>query len=288
MSEGDFLYLINLDSRMPMFELYNSKVEYRTTGGAVPHLTPRLGADLPYEILESLSHDIYWDSYNRFMGTVWGSENLYRERGWLWIAALVTKRRARYDRVWFSLLVLLRDRKMREPAYLRLSELTSALVKLNTAEHQLRSQQAEESLRISREALRSLRAERDKTARAPALDLSKPTLEALILNYRPVLERELWLVLGNSLAALGRGYDAKLAYREVLKYEPQQWRAYAGLLWINIQGDDVTFNSVLGESQSALRMRGWTDQLPLGYPGQFFDERALRRMRSTKNPPARP
>jgi hypothetical protein len=97
-----------------------------------------------------------------------------------------------------------------------------------------------------------------------------------------VLERELWLVFGNSLAALGRGYDAELAYREVLKLEPQHWQAYAGLLSINLHSDDITFNSVLEEAQSALHIRGWTDQPPLGYPGKFFDERVLRHIRTAK------
>jgi hypothetical protein len=136
MSEGDSLYLIDLNSHLPMVELYNSKVKYWTTGSTLPHLTPRLGADLPYEMLESLSHDIYWDPHNRFMANAWHKEHLYRERGSLWTAALVTKRRARYDKVWFSLLVLLRDHKVQEPTYLHLSELTSFLVQLNTQEGQ--------------------------------------------------------------------------------------------------------------------------------------------------------
>jgi hypothetical protein len=280
------LQVFDLKSGLPLFELYNSKVKYGTTGGSLPHLTPRLGADLMYERLERLSHDFYWDPYNQFMSAAWGNEYRYRERGWLWMASLVTKRRARYDAVWFSLLLMLRDHNGQGQAYLRLSELTSAIVQLNTAEHLLHSGDAEKALMVSKEALRTLRAKKEGVA-SPRLDLYAPTLEALVLNYWDVLERELWLVLGQSFAKLERRQEAALAYREVLQHEPQEWRAYDGLLKTHLEADDATFHSLLEEAQTVLRLRGWTDRLDLGFPDQFFHEHALESMRLAKDQPVK-
>jgi hypothetical protein len=127
-----------------------------------------------------------------------------------------------------------------------------------------------------------LRAQKNQTVPLLQLDRSSPTLEALVLNYWDILEREFWLMLGSSFAALEHTQEAELAYREVLKHEPQEWRAYNGLLLLYLEADATTFDPLLEEAQTVLQLKGWTDRLPFGFPVQFFDGRVLESKRLVK------
>jgi tetratricopeptide (TPR) repeat protein len=263
--EDDFdLFVYSLESRLPMFSLYNSKVNYY--GGPLPHLYPHLGADPIYDTLMRLS-------YSSFEG---------RKNTLLWTASLATVRHDRFDQVWFSLLDILERDASQGDAYLRLNELVEMLVKLNRVAYLTRAEDHVAALQLLQGALRARRSAGEPTTTPPALDIYNPSLDALVANYWRVLERDMWLSFGNHLAAVGRNREAGIAYREALKIEPQEWRAYQGLLNIYRGASDASFDALLAEAQSNLKMVGLTDQLDLGYPPYFFRPDAVRKFRSTQ------
>lgn len=269
-------YIVDLETRLPIFEIYNSTVKYWRLDGELPHLTPKLGAAPLYRMLDRLGHEIVWDSDSGYHFSAKRTETLLRT------AALVTRLQDRYDPVWFSLMHTFRLRRDSDESYLHLSELTAVLLQLNRAEHFLHADNADAALAISREALRTVRQQRESLATRPQLDSQEPTVPGLVSNYWPVLERDLWLVLARSFAAKGRAWEAELAYRKVLEDQPLEWRAYDGLLQLYLEADDATFWAMVTEAQTALRMHGWTDRPNLGFPPQFFDETTLQGFRSSQ------
>jgi tetratricopeptide (TPR) repeat protein len=263
--EEDDLFVYDLKSRLPIFRLYNSKVKYsRVT--PLPHLYPRLGADPLYATLMRLSYSSLED----------------RKTVLLWTASLATRRHQRYDLVWYSLLHSFQIDEDLDDSYLRLSELVETLVKFKRAGYLARMGDRPAALQLIQSALRARRAAQQSVSSPGRLDPYNPTLDALVSNYWLVVERDLWVTFGNHLAVTGRKREASLAYREALKIEPQEWRAYYGLLNVHREANDATFNALLTEAQSNLRMVGWTEQLDLGYPPDFFLSNAVRDFRSTR------
>jgi tetratricopeptide (TPR) repeat protein len=270
--KGDSYLIFDLASQWPVFELYSSKVKYSSTRDDIPHLAPRLGVDPMYEELERMSLDFDWSAYS-------GSwDRAERLDILMWLAAMVTRLRDRYDRVWFALLTALRNEKKTGKTYDSLSMLCAQLTQLNNAQYWLISRNAESAIESSRQALQDLRARKKKDDRLPEIDIHSPDLGILISHYWNTMERDSWLAMGYGYEQLGRNQDAEVAYVEVLRCEPRDWRAYKALLRINLAADDATFYPLVQQAQSVLRFKGWTDKLPCGYPDKFFDEKALARM----------
>jgi tetratricopeptide (TPR) repeat protein len=270
---GDALILVSLSQRLPSFELYGSRVNYRSKDLSLPHLTPRLGSDPLYEVLQRHAADAAWSPNHGYHFTAEGTRVL------LWTASLAAARRDRHDLLWFDLLSRLEPGRTDRRSYLRLDELTSSLLDLKRAEHLLDSGSPEEAVAICQAALAAVPAE-TFAGQAPKIgDMARLSLDAVVSAYWPVLEAELRLTLGHGLTALGRAGDAERVYRQVLTQDPQDWRAHAGLLVSNFGAEDATFDALLAETQAALRLEGWSAQLRLGYPTAFFEEQALRELR---------
>jgi len=264
----DVLYTWDLRTRLPMFQLHDSKVKYQTSDGYLPHLVPRLGAAPVFEMLEKLSFASGFEQTRN------------RKHTLFWLASLVTRLRTRYDRVWFSLLTELRDDENIGRGLLLLNELIEVLIQLNKAEFLLNSEQPEEALRITEKGLRLIRSYKKGIGVIPRLYIHDQDIRTLVANYWPVLEREFLLVQGLSATSLNKIKKAEYAYRMALKIESQEWRAYSGLLSLHLISDSTTFHSILAEAQKTLQMKGWKSRSYLGYPDQFFDEKALAGMRA--------
>jgi len=266
MKRDDVLYLWDLRTQLPMFQLYDSKVRYWTSDRYLPHLWPRLGAAPMFEKLEKLSLATKFEQKRKHQQTLF------------WLASLVTRLRTRHDRVWFSLFTELQDDEKIGKRFLLLNELTEVLIQLNKAEFLLNSEQPKDALRITEKGLRLIRSYKKEIGVIPQLNIYDQDIRTLVANYWPVLEREFLLTQGLTASSLKNIKKAESAYRMTLQIEPQEWRAYSGLLSLHLKSDSTTFYSLLAEAQQILLMEGWKNRTYLGYPNQFFDEVELTAM----------
>ena len=164
--------------------------------------------------------------------------------------------------------------------YQPLNDMIVTLLQLERAEYWFSAGDEMKAIKLAQNALQSLKLQNEQDSQIYRLNIDEPTIEAIVANYRPVLERDLWLVFGDSLAALGQDRYANIAYQQVLKLEPKEWRAWAGLLHNNQNAPQNVFKDLVTEANIVLKLEGWTDQLELGYPDQFFLPEAINELRS--------
>jgi tetratricopeptide (TPR) repeat protein len=265
--------VFDLKSGLPLMVLFRDGTDHVSYGKTLPHRPTGIGARVPYSQIELLS-----------LGSSLGYSELNRDRKevLLWSAALTTKRRERNDRVWFDLLsVYQRDYDSRR-AYHMLSSLCRILIQLKYAEYLHDTGNYKDAFLVSRQALRTLKEAPELALRPPELDIYAPSPPALVSNYKPVLERELWLVMGNSLAYAGYFSQAELAFWGALEIDPLEWRAHDGLLRVNLGGDEARLDELLDHAQGTLTLRSWRGSSPDESMDQFFLESFITDIRSSE------
>lgn len=264
------IYIVfDLDTSIPLFSLSARKVKYVKNGSNFSHLPPKWGSMLLLENLDKMCPK----ACLRFSSSSYNFLLRY--------AHIITRLRKRYDKIWFLLLTELKNTEEMDHVYSQLSMLCYVQIKFITAENLIKYKNNELALKYIQEAIKALRNVKKNFQPTEESNMKKPKIEVIISTYRNILEREGWLLLGNTLINLNRIRDAEIAYLEVLKHEPRDWRAYSGLLEVNLRGGNVkTFDALLEKAQKELRMEGWVDYPPFGYPNQFFNENELLLKRS--------
>jgi tetratricopeptide (TPR) repeat protein len=268
MNEGLFIY--DLRSLLPIAELYASKVVYGSDGKRLLHLTPGLGADPAYHQLEALS--MYYGrnfSLNEFTFPSPGQME-EKKQALLWMAVLAAKRGDRYDPIWFDLLAVYRNNTEAPRAYYQLAKLCRLLIQLNYSEYLLDTEQYERAVVESTEALRTLRSTPELQPLSGKLDIYEPNLSDLVLSYARILERHLWLVLGEGLRHQGQYQQAELAYRGALRMDAYEWQAYDGILQAHIASDRTQMDALLTEANRALKLEYWEGFDNSKTPTEFF------------------
>ena len=274
---GSLFLLVSSRTGLPMFELFRSRVNAYGRYRSIRHLLPRLGATPLIEMLERQSTEYEVSDERGF------SFNDKRPEILLWIAAIVTRRQQRYDPVWFDLLST--NQKGKDTKSLGLISLSAAIVSLNQSESLAKTGKWHLAVVTAQECIQRYGNVLRQASDGASVDWEKPSIEALVPRYWSVVERELRLVEGAGLTALGRLEEAENTYREILRQEPSEWRAYAGLLQAKLGEDDAQFTSLVEEANMALRLESWTDKPGSGYREPFFDLSALKQLRERARTP---
>ena len=271
------LLVYDLQSHLPLAWLYHSKVGYWSDGKTLLHRTPGLGADPAYDLLEVLALSYHLDrSLDQFSDQATDfREN--RLNVLLWTAALATKRGDRYDRVWFDLLPIYRQDTRAKMIYQQLTTLCRLMVQLYRAESLQAAGYYSEAFNTSREALISLRSSTELSGQPGDVDIHQIVIPDLILRYARVIQRELWLVMGESLAYQGHFPEAAQAFRGALESDPDEWRAYDGILRAFLGAEERRWQPVFDEAQAALRLEDWQN----GPRADFFWESEIQKLRDS-------
>lgn len=253
--------LINLRTGLVEFELYGSKVNYRSRDFTLPHLLPWLGADAGYRVV---------------------ALPLHVPAALLQYAALATMLHDRYDAIWFGLLTALEPFALSTRGYSELLKLSAILVHLRQAEHFHKSGQSSDALIAADAAWGLLERMMPVLENVSAVDGMNPALISLVAAYLPVVRNDILLVRAQSAMALWKWKIAEVALNQILQTNPHDWRAYAGLIYLNLNSAEELFTPLLREAQETLRLEGWTAELKWGFPPQFFHEPTLQSLRTER------
>lgn len=252
--------IINLKNGLTDYSLYPARGEYITPYFQLPHLPTHAGVDLAYRKNTLLNASL---------------EQL------LHYGELAIMLRDRYDSLWFAIMATLDRLSTLTPLSDYYTDLASIIIKVRTAEKQLKTDQPDKALQTANLLLiklDSLFAEANMPIYSNKLRLR---LQEVVIGYIPILRTEILLIQAHAAISLGQRNIAKKSINYILDKNPLDWRANAGRIFLNLEASAETFVSLLSETQEILRLSGWTDEFIVGYPPYFFDEATIRKLRAT-------